>query len=160
RDGELVAAAAEERFSRVKHDPALPFRAARWCLEHEGIGVGDLECIAFHEKPLRKFERLMITQINAFPRSLEAFRRTALTWFTDKLWVRSALAKGLAVDARKIVFSDHHLSHAASTFYTSPFSEAAVLTVDGVGEWASTALFDASADGIDRLSEIRFPHSI
>ena len=160
RDGELVAAAAEERFSRVKHDPSLPFRAAKWCLEHEGIGVGDLEYVAFHEKPLRKFERLMITQINAFPRSLEAFRRTALTWFADKLWVRSSLSKGLAVDARKIVFSDHHLSHAASTFYTSPFSEAAVLTVDGVGEWASTALFDASADGIDRLSEIRFPHSI
>jgi len=160
RDGELVAAAAEERFSRVKHDPSLPFRAAKWCLEHEGISVDDLEYVAFHEKPLRKFERLMITQINAFPRSLEAFRRTALTWFADKLWVRSSLSKGLAVDARKIVFSDHHLSHAASTFYTSPFSEAAVLTVDGVGEWASTALFDASADGIDRLSEIRFPHSI
>lgn len=160
RDGEIVAAAAEERFSRIKHDSALPFRAAKWCLEHEGIRADDLAAVVFHEKPLRKFERLMITQINAFPRSLEAFRRTALSWFPDKLWVRGALAKGLNVDARKVVFSDHHLSHAASAFYTSPFEEAAVLAVDGVGEWASTALFDADRNGIERLSEIHFPHSI
>ena len=102
----------------------------------------------------------MITQVQAFPKSLDAFRRTALTWFPDKLWVRNSLAKGLKIDARKVIFSDHHLSHAASAFYTSPFKEAAVLTVDGVGEWATTALFDASSGGIRRLSEIRFPHSI
>lgn len=160
RDGEIVAAAAEERFSRVKHDPGLPFRAVRWCLEHEGITASDLDAVVFHEKPLRKFERLMITQINAFPKSLDAFRRTALSWFPDKLWVRGALAKGLKIDSRKVIFSDHHLSHAASAFYTSPFEEAAVLAVDGVGEWASTALFDATRNGIERLSEIHFPHSI
>lgn len=159
-DGELVAAAAEERFSRVKHDSALPFRAAKWCLEHAGITIDDVAYVVFHEKPLRKFERLMITQIQAFPKSLDAFRRTALTWFPDKLWVRSALAKGLQIDARKVIFSDHHLSHAASSFYTSPFESAAVLTVDGVGEWATTALFDAAPRGIKRLSEIHFPHSI
>jgi carbamoyltransferase len=160
RDGELVAAAAEERFSRVKHDSALPFRAAKWTLEQEGITVDDVDYVVFHEKPLRKFERLMVTQIEAFPRSLDAFRRTALSWFPDKLWVRGALAKGLGVAPRKIIFSDHHLSHAASTFYTSPFSEAAILTVDGVGEWASTALFNATPDGIERLAEIHFPHSV
>jgi carbamoyltransferase len=159
-DGELVAAAAEERFSRVKHDSTLPFRAAKWCLEHAGITIDDVAYVVFHEKPLRKFERLMITQIQAFPKSLDAFRRTALTWFPDKLWVRGALAKGLKIDARKVIFSDHHLSHAASSFYTSPFESAAVLTVDGVGEWATTALFDAAPRGIKRLSEIHFPHSI
>jgi carbamoyltransferase len=158
--GEIVAAAAEERFSRVKHDSALPFRAAKWCLHHAGITTDDLAYVVFHEKPLRKFERLMITQIQAFPKSLSAFRQTAFAWFPDKLWVRGSLAKGLKIDPQKIIFSDHHLSHAASTFYTSPFTEAAVLTVDGVGEWASTALFNASPSGIERLSEIHFPHSI
>jgi len=160
RDGEIVAAAAEERFSRVKHDSGLPFRAARWCLAHEGITVGDLAHVVFHEKPLRKFERLLITQIQTFPKSIDAFRRTAFAWFPDKLWVRSSLAKGLKIDARKVIFSDHHLSHAASSFYTSPFSESAVLTVDGVGEWASTVLFDATEKGIERLAEVHFPHSI
>jgi len=160
KDGEIVAAAAEERFSRLKHDAALPLRAAKWCLEREGITAADLTHVVFHEKPLRKFERLIITQLQSFPRSFNAFRRTALTWFPDKLWVRSSLSKGLNVDSKKIIFCDHHLSHAASSFYTSPFKEAAILTIDGVGEWATTAFFDASPKGISRFSEVLFPHSI
>jgi len=160
RDGELIAASAEERFSRIKHDSALPLQAMNWCLDHAGITAEDLDYVVFHEKPLRKFERLLITQVQEFPRSLDAFRKTALTWFPDKLWVRGSIAKALEISARKILFSDHHLSHAASAFYASPFEKAAVLTIDGVGEWATTALFDASERGVNRLSEIHFPHSI
>ena len=159
-DGQLVAAAAEERFSRIKHDPAMPVAAATWCLESQNIKPGDLEYIVFHEKPLLKFERLMVTQLREFPRSLKAFNRMAMVWLPDKLWVRNTISKQFDIPASKIVFCDHHLSHAASAFYCSPFESAAVLTVDGVGEWATAALFDATPSGIERLSEIRFPHSI
>jgi len=159
-DGEVVAAASEERFSRIKHDPSLPVHAATWCMESRNIKADDLEYIVFHEKPLWKFERLMVTQLREFPRSLKAFQRMALAWLPDKLWVRNAIAKQFGVSSRKIIFCDHHLSHAASAFYSSPFEDAAVLTVDGVGEWATAALFDAASSGLDRLSEIRFPHSI
>ncbi len=159
-DGQLVAAASEERFSRIKHDPALPVAATTWCLESQNIKADDLEYVVFHEKPLLKFERLLVTQLREFPRSLKAFQRMAMTWLPDKLWVRNTIAKQLSVPSSKIVFCDHHLSHAASAFYCSPFESAAVLTVDGVGEWATAALFDATASGIERLSEVRFPHSI
>ena len=159
-DGNVVAAAAEERFSRIKHDAAFPRRAAKWCLESHNLRPDDLEYVVFHEKPLWKFERLIITQLQHFPRSFGAFRRTALGWLTDKLWIRNTIANELGVDTRKIIFCNHHLSHAASAFYTSDFTTAAVLTVDGVGEWASTALFAASEKGLERLEEIRFPHSI
>jgi carbamoyltransferase len=160
QDGKVVAAAAEERFSRIKHDPALPVQACNWCLESQGITANDLEYVVFHEKPLWKFERLMLTQLREFPRSFRAFQRMAMAWLPDKLWVRNAICKELGIPSSKIIFCDHHLSHAASAFYCSPFQDAAVLTVDGVGEWATAALFDASASGLDRLAEIHFPHSI
>lgn len=159
-DGELVAAASEERFSRIKHDPALPVAAATWCLESQNIKAQDLEFIVFHEKPLLKFERLLVTHLREFPRSFKAFQRMAMAWLPEKLWIRSIIAKRFSIPTSKIIFCDHHLSHAASAFYGSPFEDAAILTVDGVGEWASAALFDASTFGIERLSEIRFPHSI
>ncbi|MDP6934062.1 MAG: carbamoyltransferase N-terminal domain-containing protein, partial [Myxococcota bacterium] len=160
RDGQIVAAASEERFSRVKHDAALPVRSVNWCLEHAGIGIEDLEQLVYYEKPLQKFERLVVSQVKHFPRSLKAFRRMALTWLTEKLWVRNGLINALGIAPERILFSDHHLSHAASAFYCSPFDEAAILTVDGVGEWASTTLFRGGPDGIERLSTLRFPHSI
>ena len=160
KDGELVAAASEERFSRIKHDPALPVAAATWCLESQNITAHDLEYVVFHEKPLWKFERLMVTQLREFPRSFKAFQRMAMTWLPDKLWIRSTIAKHFDIASSKILFCDHHLSHAASAFYCSPFESAAVLTIDGVGEWATAVLFDADSSGIERLSEVRFPHSI
>jgi carbamoyltransferase len=159
-DGEIIAAASEERFSRIKHDPALPIAAATWCLESQNIKAQDLDYIVFHEKPLLKFERLMVTHLREFPRSFRAFQRMAMTWLPDKLWIRSIIAAQFAIPPSKIAFCDHHLSHAASAYYSSPFESAAVLTVDGVGEWATAALFDGTTNGIERLSEVRFPHSI
>ena len=160
RDGVIVAAANEERFSRLKHDATLPVRAARWCLEEAGIGPGDLTYVTWYEKPLRKFERMLVTQVLEFPRSFTAFRRSAYNWLTDRLWVKGAIAGTLGVRPERILFSDHHLSHAASAFYASPFEEAAVLTVDGVGEWATTSLWRGGPKGLELLAEILFPESL
>jgi len=159
-DGSVVAAASEERFSRLKHDSALPVRATKWCLEQGGITMDDVDHVVFYEKPLRKFERLMVMQLLNFPWSFKAFQRASLVWLTDKLWVRNSLVKKLEVHPDKILWSEHHLSHAASAFYCSPFEEAAILTVDGVGEWATTTLWKGTAEGLEQIHEIRFPHSI
>jgi carbamoyltransferase len=159
-DGVVIAAAAEERFTRLKHDASLPVNAAKWCLDFAGIDISMVDYVVYHEKPLWKFERLIVSQLRAFPRSAEAFRRTAMTWLPEKLWIRSALVRELGIKREKVMFCDHHLSHAASAFYGSPFADAAVLTIDGVGEWATTAMYDASAGGIRQVAETRFPHSI
>jgi carbamoyltransferase len=159
-DGRVVAAASEERFSRIKHDSSLPVRATQFCLEHAGITINDVDYVVYYEKPLRKFERLVVWQLLTFPKSWPSFRRSMLTWFTDKLWVRNNLVGMLGVDPKKILFCDHHLSHAASAFFCSPFETAAVLTVDGVGEWATTALFRGSGTRLTPLREVHFPHSI
>ncbi len=160
RNGRVVAAASEERFSRIKHDPALPLRASRWCMDHAGIGPGDLERVVYYEKPLRKFERILVTQVLGFPHSFNAFRRGTQAWLAEKLWVGNSIASGLGIRPDRLLFSDHHQSHAASSFYCSPFEEAAVLTADGVGEWASTTLWRAGPGGLEPLGEILFPHSI
>ncbi|MCA9687207.1 MAG: hypothetical protein KC457_33920, partial [Myxococcales bacterium] len=160
RDGVVVAASSEERFSRQKQDSALPVRASRWCLEQAGISMADVEAVVYYEKPLRKFERILVSQLTGFPSTLPAFQRTALTWLTDKLWVRNALCKELGARPSQLMFSEHHLSHAASAFYCSPFERAAVLTVDGVGEWATTSLWQGDEHGLKPLSEVRFPHSL
>ncbi len=160
RDGVVVAAASEERFTRVKHDASLPVLAARWCLEDAGIRAEDLDWVTWYEKPLRKFERMLVTQVLEFPRSLTAFRRSTYNWLTDKLWVKTAIVNALAVRPDRVLFSDHHQSHAASAFYASPFEEAAILTVDGVGEWATTSLWRGSSKGLELLGEILFPESI
>jgi len=159
-DGTVVAASSEERFSRIKHDASLPVLAARWCIAQAGLAPQDLDYVVYYEKPLRKFERLMLNHVRQFPRGVASFRRSMKVWLTEKLWVRDNLANALGVPASKILFSDHHLSHAASAFYCSPFEEAAVLTVDGVGEHATTGLFRGSRAGLERLAEIHFPHSI
>jgi carbamoyltransferase len=159
-DGVVVAASSEERFSRIKHDASMPLLAARWCLAQAGLQSSDLDHVVYYEKPLRKFERLVLNHLREFPRGLTSFRRSMMAWLTEKLWIRDALAIGLCVQPGKILFSDHHLSHAASAFYCSPFDEAAVLTVDGVGEHATTGLFRGTSKGLERLAEIHFPHSI
>ncbi len=169
KDGELVAAAMEERFSRKKHDSAFPQLAAEFCLRQAGIQAGDLDYAVFYEKPLQKFERILQTTLNTFPRSANLWRESMMTWLSDKLWVRSHIARGLGIAYDKILFCDHHMSHAASAFFASPFKDAAIVTVDGVGEWTTTTLgIGKSALGeptdlapsIELFAEQRFPHSL
>ncbi|MDE2776912.1 MAG: hypothetical protein OXI77_13350 [Chloroflexota bacterium] len=167
--GELIAAAMEERFSRVKHDNGFPQLAAEFCLRQAGIEAQDLDYIVFYEKPLQKFERILQTTLNTFPRSSGLWRESMMTWLSDKLWVRSHIARGLGVPYDKILFCDHHMSHAASAFFACPFKDAAILTVDGVGEWTTTTLgqgessLGEEADApptIELFEEQRFPHSL
>jgi carbamoyltransferase len=160
KDGELIAAAAEERFSRKKHDPALPARAIGWCLEHAGIRSQDVDYVAFYEKPLLKFYRILATSVDYYPRSGVFVREAMLAWFSEKLWVKSRLLRLLGVPAERILFCEHHMSHAASAFYSSGFSEAAILTVDGIGEWATATMGEGRGTKIDLPLEIRWPHSL
>lgn len=167
RDGEVVAAAEEERFSRVKHDARFPRHAIDFCLRQGGVRAEDVDYAVFYEKPLLKFERILLTALRTFPRGWRGFGEFALGWMDEKLWIRPAIQEALGIDPDRILFVDHHLSHAASAFFCSPFRDAAVLTVDGVGEWTTTALGTASADWGDggtnaiRLDrEARFPHSL
>jgi carbamoyltransferase len=159
-DGVLAAAAEEERFTRKKHDYEFPQRAIDFCLGAGGINAGDLDYVVFFEKPFLKFERLMISSMQMFPRSHKVFREAMISWFGDKLWIKHLIEKRLGVPASKILFSDHHMSHAASAFFCSPFDEAAILTVDGVGEWTTASLSVGKGTEIKRLKEIPFPHSV
>lgn len=163
-DGVVVAAAHEERFSRTKHDARLPRAAAAFCLERAGLTPADLDHVVFYEKPLRKFERILTTSLRTFPFGLRQFGRSMRLWLGDRLWLQGRLARELGVDPERVLFSDHHLSHAASAFFTSPFSRAAVLTVDGVGESATTSVHlgvsDASGHRLETLEALHFPHSI
>ncbi|MCY4463929.1 MAG: hypothetical protein OXE46_00150 [Chloroflexi bacterium] len=169
KDGALVAAAMEERFSRKKHDSDFPKLAAQFCLEQAGISTHDLEYVVFYEKPLLKFERILQTSLNAFPRSLGFWRESMMTWLGDKLWVRSHVARGIGVPYNKVLFCDHHMSHAASAYFACPFKDAAILTVDGVGEWTTTTLGtgksslgdeDDAPPTMELFEEQRFPHSL
>jgi carbamoyltransferase len=165
-DGEIVAAAQEERFTRVKGDAAFPARAAAYCLEEAGIGVADLACVAFYDKPLLKFERLLETYLAIAPRGFASFRRAGPLWAKEKLFtdrdVRrgvGALAGGAAYEG-DVLYAEHHESHAASAFYPSPFEEAAVLTIDGVGEWATASIGVGRGAALDLLREQRWPDSL
>ncbi len=160
RDGQLVAAAEEERFTRKKHDYEFPQNAIDFCLRTAGIHGEDLDYVVFFEKPFLKFERLLLTSMQTFPRSSRVFRDAMVTWLGDKIWIKNLIQKKLGVTAEKILFSEHHLSHAASAFFSSPFSEAAVLTVDGVGEWTTASFGSGKGTEIHLKNEIRFPHSI
>lgn len=160
RDGELIAAAEEERFTRKKHDYEFPQHAIDFCLSLGGIQAGELDYVAFFEKPFIKFERLLLTSMQTFPRSYHVFREAMITWLSDKLWIRHLIQKRLGIPASKILFSEHHLSHAASAFFCSPFADAAILTVDGVGEWTTASLGIGKENQIKLLKEIRFPHSV
>lgn len=158
--GNLIAAAEEERFSRKKHDYGFPENAIRFCLDFAGIKPKDLEYVVFYEKPFHKFERLLMTSFQAYPRSWKTFRESMLSWLGDKLWIKNILKEKLGVQSERILFGEHHLSHAASAFYASPFEEAAILTVDGVGEWTTTSVGTGKDTDIKLEKEIQFPHSL
>src|ERR671923_1179519 len=160
RDGQLVAAAEEERFSRKKHDYEFPQQAIDFCLRAGGLEAADLDYVVFFEKPFVKFERLLLSNMQTFPHSYRVFREAMVTWLSDKLWIKHHIQKRLGVPEAKLLFSEHHLSHAASTFFCSPFEEAAILTVDGVGEWATASLGVGQGTDIQVRQEIRFPHSL
>jgi len=160
RDGRLLAAAEEERFSRKKHDYEFPRHAIDFCLRAGGIRGADIDYVVFFEKPFVKFERLLLSAMQTFPRSHRAFREAMINWFGDKLWIKERIQKMLGVPPSRILFSEHHLSHAASAFFCSPFEEAAIITVDGVGEWTTASLGIGKDAGIRVLKEIRYPHSL
>ena len=160
RDGQLIAAAEEERFTRKKHDYEFPQNAIDFCLKAGGIAATDLDYVAFFEKPFIKFERLLLSSMQTFPRSHRVFREAMITWLSDKLWIKTLIQKRLGVAASKILFSEHHLSHAASAFLCSPFEEAGILTVDGVGEWTTASMGIGKGTDIKLVKEIRFPHSL
>jgi len=160
RDGQLIAAAEEERFTRKKHDYEFPQNAIDFCLKAGGLGATDLDYVAFFEKPFIKFERLLLSSMQTFPRSHRVFREAMITWLSDKLWIKTLIQKRLGIGASKILFSEHHLSHAASAFLCSPFEEAGILTVDGVGEWTTASMGMGKGTNIKLVKEIRFPHSL
>ncbi len=158
-DGKIVAAAQEERFTRKKHDAGFPKNAALWCLKEAGLPLGKLDHVAFYDKPLVKFERLFETYLEYAPRGFASFRKAMPLWISDRLWMSDRIGKDLGWDG-KVLFGDHHESHAASAFYPSPFEEAAILTMDGVGEWATSSLGTGRGNVLTMLSEMRFPHSV
>ncbi len=167
RDGMLVAAAEEERFSRKKHDYGFPALAIDFCLKRAKIKGGDLDYAVFYEKPLVKFERILMTSLGAYPRAWRVFRESMIAWFNQKLWIRGLIVRHLGISQSRVLFVEHHVAHAASALFCSPFEEAALLTVDGVGEW-TTATFgrgradwtDGKESDIELRGEIRFPHSL
>ncbi len=159
-EGELIAAAEEERFSRKKHDFDFPAGAIQFCLEEGGIEAKDLDYVVFYEKPFDKFVRILLTAMQTFPRSVKVFRESMVTWLLDKLWVKRIICDRVGVDQDRVLFSSHHLSHAASSFFCSPFEDAAILTVDGVGEWATATTGVGHGTTIKLDRELRFPHSL
>jgi carbamoyltransferase len=165
-DGRIIAAAQEERFTRTKHDASFPANAIAFCLDHGGLEPADIDLVAFYDKPFLKFERLLETYLAFVPRGFKSFRQALPIWIKDKLFQKHLIAGELRklsaeVDwAEKLAFSEHHLSHAASAFYPSPFERAAVLTMDGVGEWTTTSLAIGAGRDLTVLKEIHFPHSL
>jgi carbamoyltransferase len=167
KDGEIVAASQEERFSRKKHDARFPGHAIRACLDEAGIGLGDLEQIVFYDKPLVKFERLLETYLSYAPHGFRSFLAAMPVWLKEKLYLKTTLKRELAalagckVDALPpLLFAEHHQSHAASAFYPSPYERAAVMCLDGVGEWATTTVWQGEGNRLEPLWEIDFPHSL
>jgi len=159
RDGEIVAAAQQERFSRRKHDPRFPKEAADYCLAEAGITLDEVDAVAFYDKPLVKFERLLLTYAALAPKGIRSFYEQVPSWLSEKLFMRGTLRKELGYKG-KVYFSTHHLSHAASAFFPCPWEEAAFITVDGVGEWATTTYGVGRGNRVEILKEITFPHSL
>ena len=164
-DGDIVAAAQLERFTRKKQDERFPAEAIRYVLREGGLTLDDLEAVVFYEKPFLKFERLLETYHAFAPRGLTSYLTAMPVWLKEKLFTRSNLKKalgelGATTSKIKLLFPEHHMSHAASAFYPSPFDEAAILTVDGVGEWATTTIGHGRGKNIELLRELTFPHSL
>jgi carbamoyltransferase len=162
-DGEIVAAAQEERFTRKKYDPAFPANAIRYVLEEGGVEYKNLTAVAFYDKPFLKFERLLATYHGFAPRGLSSFLSAIPVWIKEKLFMRDLLKKELEKFGKgkvPLFFPEHHLSHAASAYFPSPFTDAAILTIDGVGEWATTTIGHGTDNKITILKELHFPHSV
>lgn len=166
-DGKIIAAAQEERFTRKKHDASFPKNSIAYCLKEAGISLSDIDYVSFYDKPFLKFDRLLETYLAFAPRGFRSFSTALPLWLKDKLFQKSLLTDALSelssetIDwSKKLLFSEHHLSHAASAFYPSPFESAAVLTMDGVGEWATTSLAIGSGNKLSISHEIHFPHSL
>jgi len=160
RDGQLIAAAEEERFTRVKHDFSFPKSAIQFCLDTAGIRGSDVDYVAFFEKPFRKFDRILMTVLQTYPLSYKVFRESMITWMIDKLWVGATISAELGIPKARVLFCEHHLSHAASAFLCSPFDESAILTVDGVGEWVTGTWGVGRGNHIDLRKQMEFPHSL
>ena len=161
RDGEVVAAAQEERFTRKKHDPGFPKSAVAFCLQQGGVRTADLDFVAFYDKPILKFHRLLETYLAFAPLGIRSFKNALPIWMGSKLHMRRELTRSLGGKPRnRYVFPEHHESHAASAFYPSPFEEAAIVTMDGVGEWATTSIGFGEGNRLQLTHEIRFPHSL
>ena len=159
RDGAIVAAAQEERFSRIKHDPEFPARAVAYCLRAGGIEAKDLHCVGFYDKPLLTFERLLETHLGTVPLGLRLYWKSMRVWLEKKLWIPQLIQEQLGCDV-PVLFGDHHESHAASAFYPSPYREAAIATLDGVGEWTTTSYGYGRDAEIHTLADLKFPHSL
>src|SRR6185436_2464136 len=165
-DGKLVGAAQEERFTRKKHDSAFPENAVNYCLDEAGIKLADVDYVAFYDKPFLKFERLLETYLAFAPRGFNSFRMALPLWLKEKLFQKRLLRQELeklAPDGdweERLLFAEHHQSHAASAFFASPFDEAAVLTMDGVGEWATTSVALGRGNTLETTKELHFPHSL
>ncbi len=165
-DGEIIAAAQEERFTRKKHDPSLPENAIKYCLDEGGITMDDVDAVVFYDKPFLKFERLLETYYNFIPQGVSSFVTSMPVWVKEKMFLKSILIKELRKfgnynpEKQPLLFPEHHLSHAASAFFASPFDEALILTVDGVGEWSTASISIGRGNRIEILKELRFPHSV
>jgi carbamoyltransferase len=159
KDGKILAAAQEERFSRKKHDHRFPKHAIEFCLDYVGIKSSELDLVAFYDKPFLKFERLLETYLTFAPSGIKSFIKAMPLWIKEKLWMKDLIKKELDYEG-KIIFPEHHESHAASAFYPSPFNEAAILTMDGVGEWTTSSYGIGNGNSIELLADIKFPHSL
>ncbi|MFN8323612.1 MAG: carbamoyltransferase [Chitinophagales bacterium] len=166
QDGKIIAAAQEERFTRVKHDESFPVNAIQFCLKYSGCKINELDAIAFYDKPLLKFERLLETYYGFAPKGVTSFIKSMPVWLKEKMFLKRIMHEefekidGYDRGKVKFLFPEHHLSHAASAYYSSPYSEAAILTVDGVGEWATASIGIGRGNSIEILKELRFPHSV
>ena len=165
-DGDIIAAAHEERFSRKKQDSSFPVNAVKFCLQYSGRSINEIDAIVFYDKPWLKFERLLETYYACAPRGLKSFLSAIPVWIKEKMFLKNLIQKELSTiedfdsSKLKLLFSEHHLSHAGSAFFPSPFQEAAILTIDGVGEWATASICHGKDNGITILKELRFPHSL
>ena len=159
-DGRIVAAAQEERFTRKKHDEAFPAKAVEYCLKEVGIKAADLDYVSFYEKPLQKFDRLLETYLALAPAGFSSFLRAVPVWLKDKLFLAKRMRDQLPGYQKAFVYPSHHESHAASAFFPSPFQDAAILTMDGVGEWATASIGVGRGNRIEMLKELHFPHSL
>lgn len=160
RNGEIVAAASEERFSREKGDSAFPAHAVAYCLNEAGIGMGDVTAVGFYDKPILKFDRILSTYMSIAPKGFSQFRKSGPIWMAEKLWIENQLRRELVKYKGPLLFAEHHESHAASAFFPSPFEEAAILTVDGVGEWATSSQGIGRGSEIEIVKEMLWPDSL